>query len=119
MLTVVEVRAWQSRSETTGTGTPAASMVVAMKVPEVVQPEGGQAGAAAVGDEALGHPVAPPRMTPGVGAEHEPVDHAVGPGGRPVAVGEQQLDAPRIERHAVGAPVLGGPHDWTGGPVNQ
>ena len=31
MLTVVEVRAWQSRSETTGTGTPAASMVVAMK----------------------------------------------------------------------------------------
>jgi hypothetical protein len=31
MLTVVEVRAWPSRSETTGTGIPAASMVVAMK----------------------------------------------------------------------------------------
>ena len=36
------------------------------EVPKVVQPEGGQAGAAAVRDEALGHPVGQPQMTPAV-----------------------------------------------------
>jgi hypothetical protein len=75
------------------------------EVPKVVQAEGGEAGAAAVGKEALGRPVGPPRMTPGVPAEHEPVDPASGLGGRPVAVGDQQLDTRRIERHPVGAPV--------------
>jgi hypothetical protein len=42
--------------------------------------------AATVGNEALGDPVGPPRMTPGVAAEEEPVDHAIGSGGA-VAVG--------------------------------
>jgi hypothetical protein len=88
------------------------------EVPKVVQPERGQAGVAAVGNEPLGHPVGPPRVTPSVAAEHEPVDHAIGPGGA-VPLADQQLDAGRIERDAVGVPVLGRPEHRSAGAVNQ
>ena len=109
---MVEVRAWQSRSETTGTGTPAASKVVAMKCRRSCRRNVVEADlVVSVGDEAFGDPIGLPRSMAGrVVGEDEPVldrrarrfdaDHA-----RPVRFKKNETRL--VEGDTVGAPILG------------
>lgn len=94
--------------------TPWASISVAMKMSEVVQPELADSGAAAVSDEHLGDTVRKPRhRAVRFGAEHKRLVGQQtfvlsGSLGRSLEVTGESLHAGLVEGYAVGAVGLGG-----------